>query len=153
MCGANKVVRQVPRADADAPQGSKFATIEGSSHFRKRRINPSYLIIRVYFCVDLLRTEYRYVGGARGNQMKNATFLFVTGYFARLCLSSHLIPFNYKATAKNVGVSGHRNFVVFFHEHLVAIPIIAGPGAVQVKRVGRTVKHYAGAKQHLCNRF
>jgi hypothetical protein len=132
---------------------SNFATIKGNSHFRKRRIKPSYLIVRIYFCVDLLRTEYRYVGGAHGNQMKNATFLFVTGYFARLCLSSDLIPFNYKAPAKNAGVSGHRNFVVFFHEHLVAIPIIGGPVAVQVKCVGRTVEHYAGAKQHLRNRF
>ncbi|MGC2716027.1 MAG: hypothetical protein WA366_21890 [Pseudolabrys sp.] len=132
---------------------SKFATIKGNSHFRKRRIKPSYLIVRIYFCVDLLRTEYRYVGGAHGNQMKNATFLFVTGYFTRLCLSSDLIPLNYKAPAKNSGVSGHRNLVAFFHEHLVAIPIIGGPGAVQVKCVGRTVEHYAGAKQHLRNRF
>ena len=74
--------------------------------------------------------------------MQNATFLFATGYFARLCLSSHLISFNYKATAKNAGVPGHRNSVAFFHEYLVAIRRIGGPGAVQVKCVGRKAKYY-----------
>jgi hypothetical protein len=53
--------------------------------------------------------------------MQNATFLFPTGYFARLGLSPHLVPFNYKATAKNVGVPGHRNSVVFFYKYLVTI--------------------------------
>jgi len=78
--------------------------------------------------------------------MQNAAFFFATGYFACLCLSSHLISFNYKAAAKNVGVSGHRNFV-FFHEHLVAIPIIAGPGAVQVKCIGRKAEHYTDRRK------
>jgi hypothetical protein len=114
-------VRFVPIADIVARNWSEFATIEGNSHFRKRRINPSELIVGIYFCADFLRTKYRYVGRARGNQMQNATFLFATGYFARLCLSPHLIPFNYKAAAKNVGVPGHRNSVVFFYKYLVAI--------------------------------
>jgi hypothetical protein len=131
----------VPKADIVARNWSEFATIEGNSHFRKRRINPSYFIIRIYFCADFLRTKYRYVGRARGNQMENATFLFAAGYFARLCLSSNLIPFNYKATTKNVGVPGHRDFIVFFHENLVAIRIIGGPGAVQVECVGRKAEY------------
>ena len=80
--------------------------------------------------------------------MQHATFLFATGYFARLCLSSHLIALNYKATAKNAGVSGHRNSVTFLHEYLVAIRRISGPGAVQVECVGRKAKYYkSGAKE------
>jgi hypothetical protein len=57
--------------------------------------------------------------------MQNATFLFATGYFARLCLSSHLIPFNYKATTKNAGVPGHRNSVVFFTNTLSQFDVSA----------------------------
>ncbi|MGB6348682.1 MAG: hypothetical protein WBG10_01520 [Pseudolabrys sp.] len=78
--------------------------------------------------------------------MQNATFLFATGYFARLCLSSHLIAFNYEAAAKNVRVPGHRSFVVLFCEYLVAIRRIGGPGAVQVERTGRKANDYTNGR-------
>ena len=38
-------------------QSSKFATKKGSSHFRKRRMNPGQSIIIVYLCADLLSTK------------------------------------------------------------------------------------------------
>jgi hypothetical protein len=86
--------------------------------------------------------------------MQNATFLFPAGYFTRLCRSSHLISFNYKSTAKNVGVPGYRNFVVFFHENLAAIRNIASPRAVQVKRVGRKAEYHTnGIKEHSSNQL
>ena len=64
---AQAYVRFVPEADIVACNWSKFAAIEGNSHFRKGRINPSYLIVGIYFCADFLSTKYRYVGRARGN--------------------------------------------------------------------------------------
>ena len=69
--------------------------------------------------------------------MQNAAFLLATGYFASSCLPSDLIAFNDKATAKSVGVPGHRNFVILFDEYLAAIQLIGGPGAGQVECVGR----------------
>jgi hypothetical protein len=66
-----------------------------------------------------------------------APFLLATGYFARSCLSSDLITFNDKATAKNVGVPSQRNLVILFNEDLAAIRRIGGPCAVQVEGVGR----------------
>jgi hypothetical protein len=53
--------------------------------------------------------------------MQNATFLFATGNFARLSLSSHLISFNYETAAINARIPGHRQFVVLRDENLGAI--------------------------------
>ena len=53
--------------------------------------------------------------------MQNATFLFATGNFARLCLSSDLISFDYKTAAKYVRIPGHRQFIVLRDENLGAI--------------------------------
>jgi hypothetical protein len=72
--------------------------------------------------------------------MQNASFLFATGYLACLCLPSHLVPFNDKSTAEDVGISRHRNFAVFSHEHLVAIRVIGSPGAVEIECVGRKIE-------------
>ena len=62
--------------------------------------------------------------------MQNASFLLTTSYFARFCLSSDLIPFNYEATAVKISMPSHRNFFVFCHEYLVAVRIIGGPSTV-----------------------
>ena len=53
--------------------------------------------------------------------MQNATFLFATGNFARLSLSSHLISFNYETAAIYARIPGHRQFVVLRDENLGAI--------------------------------
>ena len=63
--------------------------------------------------------------------MQNAIFLLAACYLARFCLPSDLITFNDKATAKNVGVSCHRNFIILFGKHLAAIRVIGGPVAGQ----------------------
>jgi hypothetical protein len=69
----------------------------------------------------LLSTKDCYVGGARGNQIENAAFLLATGNLARLCLSSDLVSFDYKTTAKYVRIPGHRQFIVLRDENLGAV--------------------------------
>jgi hypothetical protein len=85
--------------------------------------------------------------------MQNATFLFATGNFARLSLSSHLISFNYETAAINARIPGHRQFVVLRDENLGAICIISGPSTVQVKCVGCKAKYHSDCdKEYSLNR-
>lgn len=85
--------------------------------------------------------------------MQDTALLFLTGDLARLCLSSDLISFNYKPAAENVGVSGHRNFVVLFCEYFVAVCQLGGPGAGQIKCIGGKAEQDTHGTKDSCGRF
>src|SRR5215813_375798 len=56
------------------------------------------------------------------------------------------VSFDNEPAAVELSIRLERNPVVVFHEYLAADRLVAGPGAVDIGGVGRTVKKYSGEK-------